>query len=130
MNNEKEGEQGAKAYIRSALTLHSRTANSCIKNPALKSCATVQRKNTLLVEYKQRHTANDFIDRRFGGTLDTALFFQAGTVQPLSPDLLCSEGDEALDESDRAIARFQKQRTKELAGMQEYAKCTAASSPT
>jgi hypothetical protein len=33
----------------------------------------VQRKNTLLVEYKQLRKSNAFIDRRFGGTLPACL---------------------------------------------------------
>ena len=51
----------------------------------------LQRKKTLLVEYKQLRKANAFVDRRFG------------------------EDDESLTAEVKAIARFQKQRMKEFA---------------
>lgn len=54
----------------------------------------VQRNKTLLVEYKQLRKANAFIDRRFG------------------------EEDESLTAEEKAIARFQKQRMKDLGGAQ------------
>jgi len=52
----------------------------------------LQRKTTLLVEYKQLKKNNAFIDRRFG------------------------EDDESLTNDERALLRFQKQRLRELAG--------------
>lgn len=52
----------------------------------------LQRKETLLVEYKQLRKANAFVDRRFG------------------------ESDDSLTAEEKAIARFQKQRMKEFAG--------------
>jgi nucleolar protein 14 len=52
----------------------------------------VQRKSTLLVEYKQLRKSNAFIDRRFG------------------------EDDDSLTADERAILRFQKQRMREMAG--------------
>jgi len=52
----------------------------------------LQRKETLLVEYKQLRKSNAFIDRRFG------------------------EDDEALTADERALLRFQKQRLRDLAG--------------
>lgn len=55
------------------------------------SIVILQRKNTLLVEYRQLRKNNAFIDRRFG------------------------EEDETLTEDERALMRFQKQRMRELA---------------
>ena len=52
----------------------------------------LQRKKTLLVEYRQLRKANAFVDRRFG------------------------EEDESLTAEEKAIARFQKQRMKEFGG--------------
>ena len=52
----------------------------------------MQRKKTLLVEYRQLRKANAFVDRRFG------------------------EEDESLTAEEKAIARFQKQRMKEFGG--------------
>ena len=52
----------------------------------------MQRKKTLLVEYKQLRKANAFVDRRFG------------------------EDDDTLTAEEKAIARFQKQRMKEFGG--------------
>lgn len=52
----------------------------------------LQRKKTLLVEYRQLRKANAFVDRRFG------------------------EEDESLTAEEKAIARFQKQRMKEFEG--------------
>ena len=52
----------------------------------------LQRNKTLLVEYRQLRKANAFIDRRFG------------------------EDDESLTAEEKAIARFQKQRMKDLGG--------------
>ena len=48
-----------------------------------------KREKSLLVEYKRRHSANTFVDRRFG------------------------EHDETLNEEDKAILRFQKERVKQ-----------------
>ena len=57
-------------------------------------CALLlQRKKTLLVEYRQLRKANAFVDRRFG------------------------EEDEGLTPEERAIARFQKQRMAQSAGV-------------
>eukprot|EP00033_Pygsuia_biforma_P002429 GCRY01002693.1.p2 GENE.GCRY01002693.1~~GCRY01002693.1.p2 ORF type:complete len:255 (-),score=57.03 GCRY01002693.1:217-981(-) len=50
-----------------------------------------ERKNTLLVEYKQRDKANTFVDRRFG------------------------EGDQSLSLEDKMLMRFQKERQKVIA---------------
>ena len=52
----------------------------------------MQRKSTLLVEYKQLRKSNAFIDRRFG------------------------EDDDSLTADERAILRFPKQRMREMAG--------------
>ena len=52
----------------------------------------LQRKKTLLVEYRQLRKANAFVDRRFG------------------------EEDESLTAEEKAIARFQKQRMKDFGG--------------
>eukprot|EP00884_Botryococcus_braunii_P010637 jgi/Botrbrau1/19575/Bobra.0035s0060.1 len=57
-----------------------------------RSDAVERRKKTLLVEYKQLKKSNVFVDRRFG------------------------ENDETMTEEDKAIARFQKERMRELAG--------------
>ena len=62
--------------------VHELTAIACL----------VQRKKTLLVEYRQLRKANAFVDRRFG------------------------EEDESLTAEEKAIARFQKQRMKEFGG--------------
>ena len=51
----------------------------------------MQRKDTLLVEYRQLKKNNAFVDRRFG------------------------ENDEGLTQEEKALLRFQKQRSKELA---------------
>ncbi|QDZ25907.1 nucleolar protein 14 [Chloropicon primus] len=48
-----------------------------------------RREKSLLVEYQQRHSANTFMDRRFG------------------------EKDESLNEEDRAILRFQRERVRQ-----------------
>lgn len=56
----------------------------------------LQRNKTLLVEYRQLRKANAFIDRRFG------------------------EDDESLTAEEKAIARFQKQRMKDLGGATLY----------
>ena len=48
-----------------------------------------RREKSLLVEYNRRHTANTFVDRRFG------------------------EDDETLNEEDRAILRFQRERVRQ-----------------
>jgi hypothetical protein len=58
----------AHALLRSCLYL----LLHAIHLPSLTGCClcallTVQRKKTLLVEYKQLRKANTFIDRRFGG---------------------------------------------------------------
>lgn len=52
----------------------------------------MQRKSTLLVEYRQLRKSNAFIDRRFG------------------------EDDETLTNDERNLLRFQKQRLREMAG--------------
>lgn len=49
-----------------------------------------QRKASLLVEYKALKKANAFVDRRFG------------------------EQDDSLSAEDKALLRYQKQRTREL----------------
>ena len=48
-------------------------AAKCVLRGAPRPCTAVQRKNTLLVEYKQLRKSNAFIDRRFGGTLPACL---------------------------------------------------------
>ena len=53
---------------------------------------SLQRKGTLLVEYRQLRKSNAFVDRRFG------------------------EDDETLTPDERNLLRFQKQRQRELAG--------------
>ena len=52
----------------------------------------MQRKTTLLVEYRQLRKSNAFVDRRFG------------------------EDDESLTADERALLRFQKQRLRDVAG--------------
>lgn len=52
----------------------------------------LQRKNTLLVEYRQFKKNNEFVDRRFG------------------------EDDDHLTQEEKALLRFQKQRMKDMAG--------------
>lgn len=52
----------------------------------------MQRKNTLLVEYRQFKKNNEFVDRRFG------------------------EDDDLLTQEEKALLRFQKQRMKDMAG--------------
>ena len=66
--------------------------------PKSKVCTVrpLQRKETLLIEYRQLRKANVFVDQRFG------------------------EDDDALTAEDRAVARFQKQRMKDTAGKCKY----------
>ena len=63
-----------------------------IVNELTATACLIQRKKTLLVEYRQLRKANAFVDRRFG------------------------EEDESLTAEEKAIARFQKQRMKEFGG--------------
>ena len=58
------------------------------------SAACLQRKKTLLVEYRQLRKANAFVDRRFG------------------------EDNEGLTPEEKAIVRFQKQRMSQAGGWQ------------
>jgi nucleolar protein 14 len=96
----------------------------------------VQRKGTLLVEYKQLRKANAFVDRRFGGEGPPQLFLsptlawqQLASVKQLANSLkhliqlttrvlasTVAEDDEELTTEERALIRFQKQRLKEAAG--------------
>ena len=59
-----------------------------------RSAACLQRKKTLLVEYRQLRKANAFVDRRFG------------------------EDNEGLSPEEKAIVRFQKQRMSQAGGGQ------------
>ena len=63
-----------------------------LKPSYIRPACVLQRKKTLLVEYRQLRKANAFVDRRFG------------------------EEDESLTAEEKAIARFQKQRMKEFGG--------------
>ena len=63
--------------------------------------ACLQRKKTLLVEYRQLRKANAFVDRRFG------------------------EDNEGLTPEEKAIVRFQKQRMSQAGGRQLQCRCAA-----
>ncbi|CAL8463440.1 g2974 [Coccomyxa elongata] len=62
------------------------------KHGKARADAVDKRKKTLLVEYKELQKSNAFVDRRFG------------------------EDDSSLTEEEKALARFQRQRMKELTG--------------
>lgn len=55
-------------------------------------CVYMQRRDTLLVEYKQLRKNNAFVDKRFG------------------------EEDDSLTQEEKALMRFQKQRMKDMSG--------------
>ena len=78
-----------------------------------------------MVEYKELKKCNAFVDRRFGGAalqespIASCCFWLKcpRSVQALRV-IACTlaEDDATLTEEDKAIARFQKQRMKDLKG--------------
>jgi hypothetical protein len=83
----------------------------------------LQRKKTLLVEYKSLRKANTFIDRRFGGglpVLDVRTAYARAvrpfgqTQLPMSVLVRCAEEDERLTEEDKSFARLQRQRVQDM----------------
>ncbi len=103
---EKVGQLTRSAWLLLQSLARSRLLHGCILDAQAHTqfCGCLQRKKTLLVEYRQLRKANAFVDRRFG------------------------EDNEGLTPEEKAIVRFQKQRMSQAGGRQlQSQKCSSHS---